>query len=141
MIDISRIRFRSARTAGPGAQYNTYELHAALAGMDGSAACISIHPLETHVACGGEGYSRYYFLATHQSLPGDKGTCIWNLMTSEMVTVPAGAGSRGATTALVWVTRQDDREEALVFRTTGGYLVIWRKETGNKVSIVHFFSC
>ena len=64
---------------------------------------------------------------------GDNGTHIWNLKTGQIVRIPADAGSRGATTALVWVIRQDDPDEALVFGTTSGYFVFWKKQTDNTV--------
>ena len=60
--------------------------------------------------------------------PGSDGTKVWDLVTRREVPVPASSDMRGATTALLWVKRDDHVGEALVMGTQGGYLAGWRED-------------
>ena len=40
---------------------------------------------------------------------------------------PSGAGHRGATTAIIWITRDDEPEDVLVYGTQSGHLVVWKE--------------
>jgi hypothetical protein len=54
--------------------------------------------------------------------------------------VPGGPGQRGATTALIWVQRDDEVEDGVVYGTEGGYLVSW-KEASRNLKGVNVCSC
>ncbi|KAF9258451.1 hypothetical protein L218DRAFT_877158 [Marasmius fiardii PR-910] len=45
---------------------------------------------------------------------------------------PAGAGDRGATVALAWITCPDDADDGLAYGTAQGYLCIWKRTKGQK---------
>lgn len=59
---------------------------------------------------------------------GIDGVRIWSLATLTELSRPVGAGGRGATTALTWVRRQDDTDDALIYGTQIGFLVCWKRE-------------
>ncbi|KAK7030920.1 hypothetical protein VNI00_013866 [Paramarasmius palmivorus] len=94
-------------------EYSKYKLRASLRGQVGPVACIAAHPLGTYVACGGQ-----------------DGTNIWHLQSASQMHSPTGAGERGVTTAMVWITRADDPDDGLAFGTEGGYLCIWKRAKG-----------
>lgn len=58
---------------------------------------------------------------------GEDGTKIWHLPSSSLLSSPSGAGERGLTTALVWITKPDDTDDGLAFGTEDGYLCIWKR--------------
>ena len=62
-------------------------------------------------------------------IEGDDGVKIWDLMPVEKTQfrVPGGPGQRGATTALIWVQRDDEVEEGVIYGTEGGYLISWKE--------------
>lgn len=62
---------------------------------------------------------------------GSEGVEIWNLNDESKVKVPAGAGHRGDTTAIVWIRRDDTVEDGLAYGTQAGLLIVW-KETREK---------
>lgn len=102
-----------------------YALRSLLQGHRGAAACLAAHPLGTHVACGGISltvgrrcYSRFL---------GEDGTKIWHLPSSSLLVSPSGAGERGLTTAIVWITKPDDTDDGLAFGTEDGFLCIWKR--------------
>lgn len=64
---------------------------------------------------------------------GETGTNIWHLPRAELLTSPVNATDRGATTAIVWLTRPDDTEDGLAYGMEDGYLCVW-KRAGNDVS-------
>jgi len=64
---------------------------------------------------------------------GEVGTSIWHLPSAELLHSPVGATDRGATTAIVWLTRPDDTEDGLAYGTEDGYFCIW-KRGGSEVS-------
>jgi len=43
------------------------------------------------------------------------------------IKIPGGASGRGATTALIWIRRDDEIEDSLVYGTQAGYLVGWKE--------------
>ncbi|KAK7446672.1 hypothetical protein VKT23_014367 [Stygiomarasmius scandens] len=90
-----------------------YMLQTFLHGHSGPVACVSAHPLGTHVACGGH-----------------NGTMIWHLLTRRLLDSPTGAGDRGTTTAISWITRPDDTDDGLAYGTEDGYLCIWKRCRG-----------
>jgi hypothetical protein len=63
---------------------------------------------------------------------GKQGTLIWNLETHELLVSPTRAANRGATLAIVWITRPDDPDEGVAFGTAQGYLCIWKRTKGEK---------
>ncbi|KAK7041941.1 hypothetical protein VNI00_008923 [Paramarasmius palmivorus] len=88
-------------------QRNLYSLSATLHGHQGPAACIALNFDGTLVACGGY-----------------QGTSIWHLPTSNYkMEVPTLAGERGMTTALAWMVKRDNADDALAYGTEDGYLV------------------
>ncbi|KAJ7605666.1 WD40-repeat-containing domain protein [Mycena polygramma] len=58
------------------------------------------------------------------------GTKVWNLDTMQQLRSPGSSATRGATTAIAWIKRDDDPGEVLSYGTQGGYLVCWRQATG-----------
>ncbi|KAF7361459.1 WD40 repeat-like protein [Mycena sanguinolenta] len=62
---------------------------------------------------------------------GKDGTRIWDLKTmTQIQDRPASAGIRGATTAIAWTNLDDEPGEMFFFGTVMGYLVGWRKVSG-----------
>ncbi|KAF9062087.1 WD40-repeat-containing domain protein [Rhodocollybia butyracea] len=53
---------------------------------------------------------------------GTDGVKIWNLVTKRRIPSPEGAGSRGATTAILFISRSDDPDEAIIYGTQTGKL-------------------
>ncbi|KAF5381857.1 hypothetical protein D9757_008344 [Collybiopsis confluens] len=98
------------KTAIHASTRGTYALRRLLMGHWGAVTCIALHPLGTYTACG-----------------GDLGTRVWHLPTGTHLSAPTNAADRGATTAIVWLTRRDDDEDALAFGTEHGYLCIWKR--------------
>ncbi|KAK7000155.1 WD40 repeat-like protein [Favolaschia claudopus] len=60
---------------------------------------------------------------------GSDGTRIWNLETMAQISRPAVKGIRGWTTAVLWIRREDDAAEILLYGTEQGYLVCWKQAT------------
>ncbi|KAF8235443.1 hypothetical protein L208DRAFT_1256887 [Tricholoma matsutake] len=48
---------------------------------------------------------------------------------------PIGANCRGATTALVWIWREDEPEDGLVYGTQNGYLISWKQSKTRDASL------
>lgn len=106
---------------------NKYALRTLLQGHVGAVACLAAHPLGTHVACGGDFSYLSSICNTEQINIGEDGTKIWNLPSSRLLSSPSGAGERGITTAIVWITRPDDADEGVAYGTEDGYVCIWKK--------------
>ena len=51
---------------------------------------------------------------------------------------PTQAGFRGATTALIWVRREDKVEDSLVYGTQAGYLVGWKERLSTETQVKDF---
>ncbi|KAJ8075373.1 hypothetical protein PM082_019711 [Marasmius tenuissimus] len=92
-----------------------YNLRLLLSGHSGAVACVAAHPDGTFVATGGE-----------------EGTRIWDLRTGLLVNSPTGAGDRGITTAVVFITKRDGADDAIAFGTDDGYLCIWKRGSDEK---------
>ncbi|KAJ7441263.1 WD40-repeat-containing domain protein [Mycena latifolia] len=58
---------------------------------------------------------------------GADGTLVWDLQKMRQLRGLSNPGSRGATTAILWVRRADDPGDALFYGTQGGYIVCWRQ--------------
>jgi hypothetical protein len=66
---------------------------------------------------------------------GTDGIRLWNLpKIAQMENPGRTAGSRGATTAFVWIRREDDLDEVLFYGTQNGHLVCW-KQTMSQVLV------
>ncbi|KAJ7242228.1 WD40-repeat-containing domain protein, partial [Mycena rebaudengoi] len=59
---------------------------------------------------------------------GTDGVHIWDLEQRSVLQRPNGSGHRGATSAILWVRREDEPGEILFFGTQAGYLVCWRQK-------------
>ncbi|KAE9385590.1 hypothetical protein BT96DRAFT_949731 [Gymnopus androsaceus JB14] len=70
---------------------------------------------------------------------GEDGTRLWDLQTSKLLSSPIGSSHRGTTTAIAWIVRPDNTEEALAFGTNDGFLCIWKraKEENVRFMIQH----
>ncbi|KAJ7027146.1 WD40-repeat-containing domain protein [Mycena alexandri] len=58
---------------------------------------------------------------------GADGTRVWDLETMKEMRGPSSGGIMGATTAIVWIKRDDDPGECLFYGTQEGYVVRWRQ--------------
>ncbi|KAJ6484907.1 WD40-repeat-containing domain protein [Mycena sanguinolenta] len=71
---------------------------------------------------------------------GKDGTRVWDLEAmTQIPDRPASAGIRGATTAIAWTNLDDEPGEMFFFGTVMGYLVSWRKVSGQ--NCFHEISC
>ncbi|KAF7293372.1 hypothetical protein MIND_01114000 [Mycena indigotica] len=98
----------------------TYSLQFQLSGHFGAVLCLGCRHDGKYLGSG-----------------GTDGTKIWDLKSRREMQVPASSTIRGAMTCLVWLKRDDDTAEALIFGTQSGYLVCWidemDKDTGKAV--------
>ncbi|PBK62178.1 WD40 repeat-like protein [Armillaria solidipes] len=58
---------------------------------------------------------------------GIGGTCLWDLRKGRLLNRPSAAGSWGDTTAMIWIRREDDSDEVLVYGTLNGYVACWKQ--------------
>ncbi|KAJ7719225.1 hypothetical protein DFH07DRAFT_784681 [Mycena maculata] len=72
-------------------------------------------------------------------MAGADGTLVWNLEKMLQLRGPSNTGSRGATSAIVWVRRADDPGDTLFYGTQEGFLVCWRQ--GGAVAYFSEWSC
>ncbi|KAJ7044224.1 WD40-repeat-containing domain protein [Mycena alexandri] len=61
---------------------------------------------------------------------GADGTRVWDLETMKEMRGPSSGGIMGATTAIVWIKRDDDPGECLFYGMQEGYVVRWRQRAG-----------
>ncbi|KAJ7080660.1 WD40-repeat-containing domain protein [Mycena belliarum] len=87
-----------------------YILHGALNGHQGSVNCLRATEDGQILASG-----------------GTDGVKLWDLTTLAALARPNGAGIRGATSALVWIRREDEAGEILVYGTQIGFVVFWKQ--------------
>ncbi|KAF8143417.1 WD40-repeat-containing domain protein [Mycena galopus ATCC 62051] len=87
-----------------------YRLCGALRGHHGAVACLKATEDGRFLASG-----------------GPDGVQLWDLQAMRPLQRPAGAGDRGATTALLWIRREDEPGEILFYRTQSGLVVCWRQ--------------
>ncbi|KAJ7770758.1 WD40-repeat-containing domain protein [Mycena metata] len=102
----------------------SYYLHTTLAGHSGAI---------TRLRASDEGK----FLAS----AGTDGTKVWDVSTKRELASPKSPAIRGATTALVWVKREDDLGEALFYGTLNGYLVCWRQAKQDELTVFEETGC
>ncbi|KIK55397.1 hypothetical protein GYMLUDRAFT_248647 [Collybiopsis luxurians FD-317 M1] len=87
---------------------NRYDLAGKLSGHVGAVLCLSVTEDGSLLASGGV-----------------DGLQIWDLRIRKQLGVLSGAGSWGATTAVTWVTRSNDPDNAVFFGTQSSSLVCW----------------
>lgn len=63
---------------------------------------------------------------------------LWSLPAMGRIRSPCGAGSRGATSSIVWVRRDDEPDEALFFGTQNGYLICWQQSRHSQLQFEEF---
>ena len=51
--------------------------------------------------------------------------------------VPAGAEDRGDTTAIVWIRRDDNIKDGLVYGTLAGLLIVWKEIREEEKKVCH----
>ncbi|KAJ7736277.1 WD40-repeat-containing domain protein [Mycena metata] len=102
----------------------SYYLHTTLAGHSGAI---------TRLRASDEGK----FLAS----AGTDGTKVWDVSTKRELASPKSPAIRGATTALVWVKREDDLGEALFYGTLNGYLICWRQAKQDELTVFGETGC
>ncbi|KAJ7030135.1 WD40-repeat-containing domain protein [Mycena alexandri] len=61
---------------------------------------------------------------------GTDGTKVWDLKNMRELESPKSPAIRGASTAFVWIKREDDLSEALLYGTQNGHLVCWKDGKG-----------
>ncbi|KAJ7117280.1 WD40-repeat-containing domain protein [Mycena crocata] len=61
---------------------------------------------------------------------GSDGVRLWEIRTMNEITRPTGAGNRGATSTLLWIRREDEPGEILLYGTQTGLLVCWKQAKG-----------
>lgn len=111
----------------------TYRLDHTLKGHTGTIQCMQATEDGKYLASGGE-------CVTEESTQNDKyflggnGTFIWDLQKMSIVKHISSNEIRDATTAILWVKRQDTLEEGLIYGTGSGYLVFWIQN--NQASII-----
>ncbi|KAJ7478959.1 WD40-repeat-containing domain protein, partial [Mycena latifolia] len=67
---------------------------------------------------------------------GTDGVKLWDLTKLADLLRPNGAGIRGATSALLWIRREDEPGELLVYGTQMGYVVVWKQSEDNSATAV-----
>ncbi|KAF7372579.1 hypothetical protein MVEN_00120600 [Mycena venus] len=72
---------------------------------------------------------------------GTDGTKVWDLSTMRELGSPKSPGIRGASTALVWIKREDDLGEALFYGTQNGQLVCWKEGKQDGLAVFEEISC
>ncbi|KAJ7037649.1 WD40-repeat-containing domain protein [Mycena alexandri] len=104
----------------PNSKNQNYALHGALQGHSGAVVCLGATEDGKLLASG-----------------ASDGTRLWNLENMTAIARPAGAGIRGATTALLWVRREDEAAEVLFFGTHRGFLVCWKQTAPSVFEELH----
>ncbi|KAJ7732819.1 WD40-repeat-containing domain protein, partial [Mycena olivaceomarginata] len=72
---------------------------------------------------------------------GTDGTKVWDLSTMRELRSPKSSDIRGASTALVWIKREDDLGEALFYGTQNGQLVCWKEGKQQGLAVFEEISC
>jgi hypothetical protein len=68
--------------------------------------------------------------------PGTDSVKVWDLRTMRELGSPKSPEMRGASTAFVWIKREDDLSEALFYGTQNSYLVCWKKGKLNLCTMI-----
>ncbi|KAJ7916784.1 WD40-repeat-containing domain protein [Mycena leptocephala] len=101
--------FSIRTSADDAAEQNQYALHGVLHGNQEAVQCLKVNEDGTLLASGGA-----------------DGIRLWDLRSNMELDRPSiGGGQRGATTALLWIRRDDYPGEILVSGTQGGHLCVW----------------
>ncbi|KAF5314223.1 hypothetical protein D9758_019030 [Tetrapyrgos nigripes] len=101
----------------PKSKNGKYKLRALLAGHQGAVACVTAHPLGSHVASGGR-----------------EGTLVWKLQDKKLLGSPTGAGDQGV--ALAWMIRPDDTDDGLFTEVYCNHLE--GRENGEEITAIAF---
>ncbi|KAJ7859852.1 WD40-repeat-containing domain protein [Mycena olivaceomarginata] len=72
---------------------------------------------------------------------GTDGTKVWDLSTMRELRSPKSSDIRGASTALVWIKREDDLGKALFYGTQNGQLVCWKEGKQQGLAVFEEISC
>ncbi|KAF7335734.1 WD40 repeat-like protein [Mycena venus] len=94
----------------PNSKHQEYLFHGTLVGHTRALVCIAATEDGKLAASG-----------------GTDGTRVWNLEKDSPLERPSSSGSRGATTYLLWVRREEEPAEILIFGTQLGLLVCWKQ--------------
>ncbi|KAF7369713.1 WD40 repeat-like protein [Mycena venus] len=94
----------------PSSRNQEYLFHGTLVGHTGALVCIAATEDGKLAASG-----------------GTDGTRVWSLEKDSPLERPSSSGSRGATTYLLWVRREEEPAEILIFGTQLGLLVCWKQ--------------
>ncbi|KAF9257061.1 hypothetical protein L218DRAFT_1006646 [Marasmius fiardii PR-910] len=92
-----------------------FTLRTLLKGHKGAVAALAAHPSGTFIASGGK-----------------QGMLIRCLAMKGHLLLPTRATNHGATLAITWITRSDDPNDRIAFRTAQGFLCIWRRTKGEE---------
>ncbi|SJL14553.1 uncharacterized protein ARMOST_18016 [Armillaria ostoyae] len=87
-----------------------YRLQRTLRSSHAAVFCLAVTEKGNFLASGGSG-----------------GTCLWDLRNDRLLKRPSAAGSWGDTTAMIWIRREDDSDEVLVYGTLNGYVACWKQ--------------
>ncbi|KAJ7760297.1 WD40-repeat-containing domain protein [Mycena maculata] len=66
---------------------------------------------------------------------GTDGTKVWDLKTMRKLGSPTSPDIRGASTALVWIKREDNLSEGLFYGTQNGHIICWKEGKQNARTI------
>lgn len=125
-----------AKSSLPVGSYNMiqsqnrhYRLTRSLLGLTGPAWSIAVHPQGKYLAIGGESTARSFQIYSSPCVSSDR-VHLWELTTGKEIPIPGASGIQGAVTAMTWMIRPDNPDEALAFGTNGGYMSVWRRKEG-----------
>jgi WD40 repeat protein len=111
---------------------NKFSFYGFCAGHLGPVECLAVVEDGSLLASGGKSSILRCPITAITSTAGADGTRVWNLDTTRELQRPGGAGSRGATSCVLWVRRRDE-PDIVFYGTQNGYLVAW-KRTNSSVS-------
>ena len=124
---------RNTPTSYPRSLNSRYTLQGRLRGHSGAILCLSATE-DGKIASGGE-RPTYSMTSSLIYSAGIDGVNLWVLPTMTSLVTPNGAGQRGATTALVWVRREDDPDDVLFYGTQKGLLVCWKQSRNRQTPV------
>ncbi len=112
-----------------------YNLQRTLCSSHAAVFCLAVTEKGNFLASGGESHSRRYWIYAECQL-GIGGTCLWDLWKGKLLNRPSAAGSRGDTTTMIWIRREDDSDEVLVYGTLNSYVACWKQAKNTTVSTI-----
>lgn len=110
----------------PTSPLNSYILDAKLEGHCERVLCLAVTGDGVLLASGGE-ITKIRNLIHTQLPSGGDGTIIWQLASKKILQNISTFGTRGATTSIIWVRRDDTLDEGFVYGTHNGYLIFYRR--------------